>query len=501
MNKIRLSLFWKFAIAIVIIVVIFGSLNIKLLIDSIYEINEYEKNKREMFVANVVASRALEPFIYGDIVNLNKLIEEIKSLDNSIAYILILDDKNEVLAHTFQSSIPKELVGINKLDKDKDSGFLLIKNEQNQLIRDIAIPLMESHIGVVRIGMLEHSIRTEIKKMIENLLMMIMAFLFIGIIGAFFFSYYITQPIRNIAGIANKMDLNVIKESSAEDFKIKRMLNRFERIILVNDEIDLLINKFNEMLNRLKTTSVELEKAQMSLFQNEKLASIGILASGVAHEINTPIAGLLYSIKRIKKDPENLKQTINYLDLMEESAQNINVTVQALLNFSRKYDFQLAEVDIKELIEKVLLVIAFKMETAQISISKEFCSKGTSVLGSQNHLEQVFINILLNSIHAIIEMQKKNKQIGGHIDIKVKQAGIKTFIKIKDNGIGMPKENLLRIFDPFFTTKDVGEGTGLGLSVSYNIIKAHKGNIEVSSEVNKGTSIKIILNTFYPKNT
>ncbi len=148
MNKIRLSLFWKFAIAIVIIVVIFGSLNIKLLIDSIYEINEYEKNKREMFVANVVASRALEPFIYGDIVNLNKLIEEIKSLDNSIAYILILDDKNEVLAHTFQSSIPKELVGINKLDKDKVNSII----GDTGIYRNIAYEAKSYFLRLYRFG-------------------------------------------------------------------------------------------------------------------------------------------------------------------------------------------------------------------------------------------------------------------------------------------------------------------------------------------------------------
>ncbi|HFB61829.1 MAG TPA: hypothetical protein ENJ69_02480 [Bacteroidetes bacterium] len=499
-KNIQFSLFWKFAIAIVVIVIIFGSINIKFLSRSIYEINNYEITKHEEFVARTVASRVLEPFVYEDVVTLNKLIEEIKSMDSSIAYILILDNHNRILAHTFQSAVPGGLLFVNRLN-GQNLSKVLIKNNKNQLITDIAVPLLGNNIGEVRVGMYERKLYKNIRQKIDALIMMIGFFLTLGIMGAFLFSYYITQPIQGIAALSKNLDLNTIKNMPDDSLRVKRKLAFFQKLLLFPDEIDLLIEKFNQMLRRLKTTSVALEKTQLSLFQNEKLASVGTLASGVAHEINTPIAGILYSIKRIKKAPDNKKQLENYLNLMEESAQRIHAIAQGLVNFSRNYNFELTRVALKEVIREAFQVIEFKLQSANIELTINYGRHEQFVLGSKNHLNQVFVNVILNGIEAVMEKQKQFPEHKGWIGLVVySKNAAKTVVEIRDNGIGMSKEEQYQIFDPFFTTKEVGEGTGLGMSVSYNIIKAHQGEMEVHSVAGQGTSVIITLNTFKKQN-
>ncbi|MBT3210019.1 MAG: HAMP domain-containing histidine kinase [Bacteroidetes bacterium] len=491
-KKIQLPLFWKFSIAIVIVVIIFGTININLLSKSIYEINKFEITKHELFVARTIASRVIDPFMYEDIVTLNIQIEEIKSMDSSIAYILILDNDYKVLAHTFQYSVPKELLFVNKLN-GKNLTKILIKNNKNQLINDIAIPLLGNNIGEVHVGMYEREIRDHIRQKIEALIMMIGFFLILGIIGAFVLSYYVTSPVKEIVRFASKTDIEIIKKTADKELRISRKLNIIEQIFPFTDEIDTLIIKFNEMIFRLKKNSNELENTQLLLLHKEKMASIGTLSSGMAHEINTPIAGILYSIKRIKKRPDDKEQLEKYLPLMEDATQRVNNIIQALLNFSRNYDFKLNKVNIREIIENTLMVISFKLEKEQIAIKQQYEVENLYVYGSKNHLEQVFINILLNGIYAIKKKLKNYNE--SNISIAVRNILNKTEIEIKDSGTGISDKDINRIFEPFYTTKGVGEGTGLGLSVSYNIIKAHKGDIKVKSELNKGTSIIIILNT------
>jgi len=259
------------------------------------------------------------------------------------------------------------------------------------------------------------------------------------------------------------------------------------------DEIDTLIEKYNQMLNRLKSTSLELEKTQLSLFQNEKLASIGTLASGVAHEINTPVTGLLYSIKRIKKSPENIGQITRYLELMENSAKHINTIVQGLLDFSKRDDFEFTQVNVVDIVQDALKMAGFKLKSVNIAVSVHFDNKACYVPGSKNHLEQVLINVIINSVEAIEEKQVTNPGHKGKIVIDIRSAPDLCTIGIKDNGTGISKEKLLHVFDPFYTTKGVGKGTGLGLSVSYNIMKAHNGVISVKSEPGEGTTVIITI--------
>jgi signal transduction histidine kinase len=247
--------------------------------------------------------------------------------------------------------------------------------------------------------------------------------------------------------------------------------------------------KLRDAYNKLKETETQ-------LIQSGKMASIGELASGVAHEINNPLTGVLNSVQLIKDKIEqsrdfNFEDFKKILDNIEESATRCKTIILSLLNFSRSSRGPFSLLPLNEIIEKVTVLIGREMQLEKINLEKQFQIDLPQILGDAQLLQQVIFNLLSNARWAIQESKKK----GGIITVKTRYEPEKStvLLSISDNGIGIPKENLGKIFEPFFTTRRVGEGTGLGLSIVYSIIKKHEGSIEVESQAGKGTTFKISL--------
>ncbi len=324
---------------------------------------------------------------------------------------------------------------------------------------------------------------------------MIIVLIGISLVGTFIFSYLVTSPVKDISNIAESLDMQSIREknvmfASRYPTKVGKVMQ-----ILPGDEIDILVSKFNEMVFRLQQAYDELAGAQKKLIHSEKLASIGTLAAGVAHEVNNPLAGIMNCISRMKKNPENHLENQKYLEMMEEATAKVEWVIKNLLNFARQPASEKSTIDIKQALNKSISLSSHRLEKISIKINLETPAEETFVYGSQNHLEQVFLNLILNSIDAIAEKQQQPQGEKGKISITVSRLSDLSSIlmEFKDNGIGIPGENLDKVIDPFFTTKSVGKGTGLGLSVSLNIINDHGGELEIFSEHKKGTTINIIL--------
>jgi two-component system NtrC family sensor kinase len=226
------------------------------------------------------------------------------------------------------------------------------------------------------------------------------------------------------------------------------------------------------------------KKLERQLFLSEKLASVGLLAAGVAHEINNPLANIsLYAQLLMKSLPEE-DRTRQKLQVVREQADVAARIVKGLLDFSRQTRPSMDSTDVNQVIEKVLTFLRQQKSFENVKVVRDLEPDLPTVLADSDQLLQVFVNILTNALQAMPE--------GGELSIETKKAnGIE--IQISDTGRGIPEEILPRIFDPFFTTKEVGKGTGLGLSICYGIIERHNGTIEVESEVGKGTTVTIIL--------
>ncbi len=213
MKKNTLPLFWKFSLSIIAIVLIFGSINVLLIWKSFSSSMEEELGKREKFIAQSIATQAVDPLLYDDLIALQKLVNETNSIDLAISYIFILDGKQNVLAHSFPQSVPPQLIKANSIESSADFSLRTIelKDSTKVIIRDIAIPIMDKSLGVVRIGIEESEINVAINKTISNFIFMVLVFLIAGIFGAFIFSYIITNPIKIISNTADKIDLTTFQ--------------------------------------------------------------------------------------------------------------------------------------------------------------------------------------------------------------------------------------------------------------------------------------------------
>ncbi len=250
-------------------------------------------------------------------------------------------------------------------------------------------------------------------------------------------------------------------------------------------------NKLEGFVNIYRDRTEEIN-LQEQLAQREKLSSIGLLAGGVAHEINNPLGGIMVFSQMILRElPKDHK---NYQDVVEieEAAKRCKDIIENLLDFSRQRqagkEVAKEKINLVDAMKTALRLAKVSIPSHLISIEENFKNIDECLIqGERNKLIQVFLNLIQNAVQAMPD--------GGVLNLssQVKKNKNKRIIelKIQDTGVGIPEEYLQKIFDPFFTTKDVGQGTGLGLSISYGIIQDHQGNIQVSSKINKGTTFSI----------
>jgi len=492
----NLPLFWKFTIAIVFTIILFGSVNLYFINRTVYRFFEKEIAEHGISTGKGIAERSIDNILYDDLAVLNKIVSENKELDHNIAYIFIVDKNLHVLAHSFDDAVSNQLIYANVLGADAKESTVIInidKNQSNEIL-DIAVPILLGNMGTVRIGLYKENYFKSVKDTARQFYYIVVVFLIIGIAGAFILSYVITKPLNIINSNAEQLNLDNFKHD--EELRMNLLdsqVHRIKNLFMMRDEIDVLSHNFYNMVVRLHKAYSELQMAQLSLFQSEKMSSIGILVAGICHEVRNPVAGIKNCIWRLRKEPENLSQNIEYLDLMSTSIETLDSVVSRLLDFSRQHDLQFHPIAIKPIIEQTLLLISFELEKANISISKDFPVDVSNINASSNHIEQVVLNILLNSIDAINDRKLTDEKMNGTIHLQMLEDESNVILKIKDNGIGVPEEKINSLFDPFYTLKESNKGTGLGLSICYNIITAHKGSIQLENNEDFGLEVTISL--------
>jgi len=251
------------------------------------------------------------------------------------------------------------------------------------------------------------------------------------------------------------------------------------------DEIGTLYKHFHDMQQRVEHSRDELMKAQHQVWHAERLAAIGRLASGLAHEINNPLNGIRNCIYAIRADLDNRRQTVEYLDMMDEGLTHASGVIEKLLGFARKQQAGMGPVNINESVEAVQRLVAFNLERKKITLEMDLESGLPLVSADRQLIQEVIMNLMLNAVDAVQE--------NGFIRVATFSRVDQVVLEIMDRGHGIPPQQIDQIFDPFFTTKKAGEGTGLGLSISLGIVQAHGGNLVVTSEPGVETTFTISL--------
>ena len=333
--------------------------------------------------------------------------------------------------------------------------------------------IREEIIGILYVGVLE-------EKFVDMKIKAIFIFLGItlaGMIAALLVSCFLAggllKPIKNLVFASQQL----AKGDLEHQVKIKS-----------KDEIGELGEGFNFMASSLKERDRQLkEYAQQQIMKSERLATLGQLAAGVAHEINNPLgAVLMYTHLSLEEmdvdDPrrENLEKSVR------EASRCKNI-VKGLLDFARQSEPKIEESDINDILKQTLSLIEKQALFQNVKITRDFSPSVSKLMVDASQMQQVFTNIVLNAAEAM--------EGYGELTVATRMAPDEESVEIEfaDTGAGISEENLEKLFDPFFTTKEVGRGTGLGLAISYGIITRHRGTIEAKSESGKGATLIVRL--------
>ena len=248
---------------------------------------------------------------------------------------------------------------------------------------------------------------------------------------------------------------------------------------------------FNNMMAVLEDKSEEIKQIREQVLRAEKMAIVGEIAAGLAHEINNPLGGIRNCLHRIVKNPENQKQIIEYSEMMAEALDRIEKVLRRLLDFSREYQYRFDKVDLNLMLEQSLALFQYTLLSRNIEIDKQCQQPLPQAEVDYDAMIQVTLNLMLNAASAMPE--------GGKLSIKTfEEKGFgkdngRVCVSISDTGSGISDSIAEKIFEPFFTTKPAGEGTGLGLPISMKIVKEHDGDLSFTSVPEQGTTFTIKL--------
>ena len=410
-------------------------------------------------------------------------------------YFLSFDRKNIVEALDYAHQAEKILRDILKkygkytLAKNLDESIIKLVTYKESLINLLKLQeqghLMVSPKTIELIRKQGRILTSEMEKIVKkesaftrdligksktiHLLALIPVF-FLSILVAIFLVFNVNRPLKTIE--------NAITKIASGDFE-----NIPE--IKTGDEFESLVASLNNMINELNQRSKQLVQAQ-------KLASLGRLTSGVAHELNNPLNNISTSIQILIEELEevDLEYKKELLTGAEKEVERGKEIVRSLLEFARERTLNLKQVNFKDLVESAIKYVKSEIPD-NVRLKLEIPDNIQATVGLR--IRSVIINLITNAIHAIKD--------GGEITINAKnEFDRKGFsFQVSDTGEGIPQNIITKIFDPFFTTKEVGKGSGLGLSIIYGIMEQHSGNISVSSEVGKGTTFTCFLPFQQPK--
>jgi two-component system NtrC family sensor kinase len=291
--------------------------------------------------------------------------------------------------------------------------------------------------------------------------------------------------------------LLIYQQDSADAFSKLNQTQAFSLVIFILGGVGIVIMAFllaGKMVKYIAVTDSEKEMLNQQVIETGKLASIGELAAGIAHEINNPVAIMVEEAGWIQDllEEEEFQASENYDEFKRALAQ---IKIQGtrckdinykLLSFARKTDSRLQDIQINDLIVDLVSLSDQRGKYSMVEIHSQLAEHLPLLRLSVSELQQVFLNLINNAIDA---MEKK----GGNLTIRTRQEDRRVVVEMADTGAGIPEANLPRIFDPFFTTKPVGKGTGLGLAICYGIIKKMGGEIKVRSTLNVGTTFSVYL--------
>ena len=417
-------------------------------------------------VARLVAGEAADPILLHDNVTLSEIVVRAAAIP-SVAYCFIVRD-GAVLASSFRGSTPAALLDVRDPSK---SGPLVIVDAAGRFL-DLEEPILRGDAGHVRLGIDMALLQTTRREIALPLGLVALAVVLAGVIAAVVVGRSVVRPIEELVAVADRFDLT----SDPTPVRPRG-----------GPELATLAERFNRMMRRLRSAYEEQERAQQKAMTTERLAALGSLVAGVAHEVNNPLAGLKNCVHALRLGDTDAATRAEYLDLMDEGLDRIRDVVRRLLEFGRPRPLEPVRVSPRDLADDVRRLVGSVLRGRRIDLETACDAEadGVAVSADPRQIGQALLNLVLNAAYVTPD--------GGRITVRVRRRPGRAGIAVIDAGPGIPEGIRDRILDPFFSTKPEGEGTGLGLSVTRAIVDSHHGELEFECPPDGGTSATIWL--------
>jgi len=431
-------------------------------------------------LTNVMVYKDLGMMDEQDIIDyLDYFIMNLMERDKRVRYMMITDNEGRVLA---QSDLSQR----DEVDKSMLRIITTLKAETteetflNEPVLMITTPLnIDTKLwGGIRLGLSTSDVEKSVDALKQEVIFINLVFSVIALIGLSVGAKVLAKPVIRLSKVMDNI-------KTYGDLETVGAIHELPLLKARNDEIGELQKSFLWMLQRLREADKEHKKTVEVLSQTEKMVSIGRLASGIAHEINNPLGGITLCFKNLIEENADHRTKEKLIDAINDGLQKIKNIVEQLLDFSRMSVTEKTPVNINSMINRLLVFFNYAASKKDIRIVNDYADDIPPVLIDENKMSQVFMNIIINAVQS---MDK-----GGTLTIRTRINDDACVISFEDTGKGIPAEAMANIFEPFFTTKCVGEGTGLGLSVSKGIIEQHGGIIDAVSKVGVGTTLRIKL--------
>jgi two-component system, NtrC family, sensor kinase len=410
-------------------------------------------------IARLLAEDAADALLVNDAMTLHNVVHGAATAAD-VAYCFVVRNER-VVASTFDGGTPEALV---RLRAAGDEEPVLVTLDGVDVL-DVSQPILGGSVGTVRLGLGMTRVQKLRRELAVELGELAVAVTLLGVVAAFFTGRAIARPVNEMLAAADRFDPAGAESGPVVD----------ER---GSDEVAVLGHRFNEMMRRLEAAYAEQGRARQKALETERLAALGSLVAGVAHEVNNPLAGLKNCVRRLERSDLPEAKRSEYLALMDEALSRIEDVVRRLLDFGRPQRTRLEPVGAALLADDAIRLVRPLLERRRVSAP--FSGVGAdAVLADRRQIGQAIVNLLLNAAYVTPD--------GGEVRVSVRRAGGRVGIAVEDDGPGIPAEIRDRILDPFFSTKPEGEGTGLGLTVTRTIADAHGGELAFEFPPRGGT--------------
>lgn len=486
--KLHMSLQTKFMLSVIVLLCTLAA-SILFVIEKreVKAIIEEQKSIGIVMAKNI-ASMIYSPLMQWDEEGIEEIIEA--EIDEKLIYAVVYDRYRTTQGATRFIKDYEEICNFSLLGErvDENSFFserknLKIKNS-GQILRilEIEIPIFvtdsPTRWGSIKIGLSLEETRKEMQQTRLMLMLIGCGGLLIGVLGAILLAQRITGPLKKLV----EATVRISKGKLAQRIDITSQ-----------DEIGNLAKSFNKMSRQLLLARKKMEEANIKLIQAEKLASIGRISAGIAHEIRNPLTSVKLNIQKLMQSDNLNEIEKEHLDLSQKGIKHMEKSIKDLLDFTRASELNVDWFSVEEVLDESIKILADSLELKKVVLEKNYQDGLPQVLVDGDKLRQVFLNILRNAQEAVEEKGK----IKVVLSLLEERSGKKIKVEIGDDGCGIPEKDREIIFELFYTTKTTG--VGLGLAIARKIIEQHNGSIRVSENEKKGASFEILIPVEGPK--